>query len=144
MKKKYIICDAVRADSGKSETLLHVITKLGGDSIATKINDKDKSAIIEVDGGKVAVVTLGDPASGHLDYLADVAKEEPDIIVCASRTRGETVGDVMSISTEHNYDVIWFNNFYFNGTSDESQRHILNETSADAVVALVKKLLEQN
>ena len=142
--KKYIICDAVRADSGKSETLLHVITKLGGDSIATKINDKDKSAIIKVDGGKVAVVTLGDPASGHFDYLSDVAKEEPDIIVCASRTRGETVEDVMSISIEHNYDVIWFNNFYFSGTSDESQRRILNETSADAVVTLVKKLLEQN
>lgn len=144
MNKKYIICDAVRADSGKSETLLQVITKLGGDSVATKINDKDKSVIIEVDGNKVAVVTLGDPASGHYDYLADVAKETPAIIVCASRTKGETVDDVVRIAVEHNYDVIWFNNFYFNGASDESQRHILNETSADAVVALVKKLLGQN
>ena len=44
--EKYLICDAVRADSGKTETLLKVIEKLGGDKVAKMIDKKDKNGYL--------------------------------------------------------------------------------------------------
>lgn len=142
--KKYLICDAVRADSGKTETLLKVIEKLGGDKVAKMIDVKDKYAIIDVDGEKVGVVTLGDPGCGLGDYLQEIADESAKIIVAASRTRGCTVDDVVRVANKNGYEVIWFNNFYFNGHSDEESRSLLNSLSADAVVSTVHALLSMN
>lgn len=93
MEKKYIICDYARANWGKTETLLEVISLLKGKPQNTLINEKpntgkDKWCHFEMKGKPVVISTLGDPNSAQPVWLEDAAKAGAKIIVTASRTSG--------------------------------------------------------
>ena len=122
MEKKYIICDYARANWGKTETLLEVISLLKGKPQNTLINEKsntgkDKWCHFEMKGKPVVISTLGDPNSAQPVWLEDAAKAGAKIIVTASRTSGSTVNAVYDIATRYGYEVIWFQNFHFDNST---------------------------
>ena len=122
MEKKYIICDYARANWGKTETLLEVISLLKGKPQSTLIYEKpntgkDKWCHFEMKGKPVVISTLGDPYSAQPAWLEDAANTGAEIIVTASRTSGSTVKAVYDIATRYGYEVIWFQNFHFDNSA---------------------------
>ncbi|MBR3558352.1 MAG: hypothetical protein IKN78_05725 [Bacteroidales bacterium] len=122
MEKKYIICDYARANWGKTETLLEVISLLKGKPQSTLIYEKpntgkDKWCHFEMKGKPVVISTLGDPYSAQPAWLEDATNTGAEIIVTASRTSGSTVNAVYDIATRYGYEVIWFQNFHFDNSA---------------------------
>lgn len=122
MEKKYIICDYARANWGKTETLLEVISLLKGKPQSTVIYEKpntgkDKWCHFEMKGKPVVISTLGDPYSAQPAWLEDATNTGAEIIVTASRTSGSTVNAVYDIATRYGYEVIWFQNFHFDNSA---------------------------
>lgn len=138
---KHIICDFARSDWGKSQTLLHVIDFLK-EEIAPKteilIDNYDKYAVFEINKKIIVVITQGDPNSHQEECLNNAVKENADIIVCASRTRGNTV-DCIYKTAEKGYDIIWFGNFYADDKNLQCVRYF-SDIMADAIVKLILKL----
>jgi len=67
----------------------------------------DISVIIIINGVRIGIEGQGDP-SGRLDEsLSLFVKERCKVIICATRTRGQTVAAVTNM-TKHNFEVIWF------------------------------------
>lgn len=122
MEKKYIICDYARANWGKTETLLEVISLLKGKPQSTLIYEKpntgkDKWCHFEMKGKPVVISTPGDPYSAQPAWLEDATNTGAEIIVTASRTSGSTVNAVYDIATRYGYEVIWFQNFHFDNSA---------------------------
>ncbi len=118
MGNKYIICDYAKANWGKTETLLEVISLLKGNPKITLIyekpnTEKDKWCHFKMNGKSVVISTLGDPNSEQPIWLEDAAKTGAQIIVTASRTRGSTIDVVYDIAKKYDYEIIWFQNFHF-------------------------------
>ena len=140
MTEKYIVCDFARSDWGKSETLLKVVDKLKTKTkptIEELIDGHDKYAVFEINNKTIAVITQGDPNSYQAIGLKRAVAENADIIVCASRTRGDTVDVVYEIA-KNGYEVIWLSNFY---ADDEKLSCIpyLSDISANSIVELIQK-----
>ena len=140
MTEKYIICDFARSDWGKSETLLKVIDilKTKADPVTEELIDgHDKYAVFELDGKKIVVNTQGDPYSYQEKGLKRAVDENAVIIVCASRTRGNTVEMIYEIA-KNGYEVIWLSNFY---ADDEKLSCVpyLSDISARSIVELIQK-----
>ncbi len=54
---------------------------------------------------------MGDPGSSQKDSIETLMKEDCDAIVCASRTKGQTTRDVMSLAQQYEYTLIWTSNY---------------------------------
>ena len=151
MEKKYIICDYARANWGKTETLLEVISLLKGKPQNTLINEKpntgkDKWCHFEMKGKPVVISTLGDPNSAQPVWLEDAAKAGAKIIVTASRTSGSTVNAVYDIATRYGYEVIWFQNFHFDnfGPYKSHPSTDIRKYEAICIVGILDLLLERH
>lgn len=68
----------------------------------------DFSLIIEINGKTIALESLGDPNTGLEKRLDEIVKKHnPNLIICSSRTRGETVWAINNIAKKYSYDKIW-------------------------------------
>lgn len=63
--------------------------------------------IIEINGKTIAIESQGDPSSGLKRRLDEINSFNPDIIICASRTRGSTVSDIDSFAATNSFQQIW-------------------------------------
>lgn len=70
---------------------------------------KDVSSIAIIDGVKLGFHSLGDPSSHFPEALAKLVAEKCSIIVCATRTRGETYDAVEFYSKKFNIERIFKN-----------------------------------
>ena len=112
---KFIICDSAREKWGKTETLSKVIDKLRISYAPVKFHTegRDSYAFFKLQNGKtVFISTLGDPGSGYMNWWNIGINLEADIIVCACRTSGDTLNNLVSLADANQYESIWFKNFY--------------------------------
>jgi len=151
MEKKYIICDYARANWGKTETLLEVISLLKGKPQSTLIYEKpntgkDKWCHFEMKGKPVVISTPGDPYSAQPAWLEDATNTGAEIIVTASRTSGSTVNAVYDIATRYGYEVIWFQNFHFDnfGPDKSHPSTDIRKYEAICIVGILDLLLERH
>lgn len=150
MGNKYIICDYAKANWGKTETLLEVISLLKGKPQNTLIYEKpntgkDKWCHFEMNGKSIVISTLGDPYSDQPLWLEDAAaKAKAEIIVTASRTSGSTVNAVYNIATRYGYEVIWFQNFHFDNSAlvGLSPMVDVKNKGAESIVEIIDNLLK--
>ncbi len=141
---KYIICDTATSEHGKTKTLLKVIEelkKLVVPDVEEPIgNEEDIYASFSINGKRIVVDTMGDPVPNYKTVLWRACEEKADIIVCASRTKGNTFWDVDNL-TANGYELIRFSNFYTknDGMPYESS---LSCITADAIVKLINLLMQ--
>ena len=138
---KYIVCDCARSNWGKTNTLLKVIELLKEKSspiVEETIGGIDKYAVFNLNGKIIVVNSQGDPDSYLEEGLQRAVKEDADIIVCASRTRGSTIDCVYEIA-KNGYEIIRFSNFYVDN-GNLSCVALFPEITADAIVKLILKL----
>ena len=137
MKGKFLICDSAASNWGKTSTLTELIGLMKEKNYLCDLCEECGQDICAVfkyaDDVTVAVCSAGDPGSCAAEKLIEYSQKGVDIIVCAARTHGSTVDNVMKLEE---YERIWFRNF----SGEPSTVQILNETSAEAILSLIDKL----
>lgn len=94
---KKIVALKGRENKGKSETLRILIQKIrekypSVSYIPYEKDDKDEKCVFDnLNGLKIGVETQGDPGYRQPQSLQDFAQMKCDVIICACRTKGNTV-----------------------------------------------------
>ena len=103
--KKTIICLYAPANRGKTNTIRSLFIKLGGDKNVLN-GTHDFVADVNFGRKKIGFVSQGDPGSPQNENLEKLAQGNCEIIVTASRTKGDTVYAVYDIANKYGYDVV--------------------------------------
>lgn len=141
--KKTIIAVWGNANTGKSSTiklvfdLFNVIYK-GQISIIDNgpLNTHDITKVFRCNNYIVGIESQGDPKSNIFDSLPMFVDKQCDLIICATRTKGDTVSIVEEIENKNGYDVIWLSNLF----SGQKPSVILNEKTATFIHEIISDL----
>lgn len=141
---KTIICLYAPANCGKTESIRSLFLKLGGDKKV--INEThDFVAIVLWGNKKIGFASQGDPGTPQEENLEKLVQSGCDIIVTASRTKGNTVYSVCDIANMHGYSVVWISPFYYNdvnNATDETEELYRNsaERNSDNIAKLIMNI----
>lgn len=110
MKKKVLALRGV-SNVGKSDTIYKVYDLLTSQykNVTTR-HEKygvDIRAVLTINGEKIGIESQGDPNSRLRTSLELFVRMECKVIICATRTRGDTFNAVKELEG-HGYEVIWF------------------------------------
>jgi hypothetical protein len=97
----------------------------------------DFRLVVNVRGKIVAFETQGDPNTdlgGRLQEI--VSLYAPDVILCSTRTKGETVEAVEAIERNHSYESIWTSTYQV----DIAQQNAANALKGRHIVELLQGL----
>ena len=81
----------------------------------------DIVVILEINGVKVGITTLGDPVPDMEPNLIYLAKQGCYVIVCATRTRGKTTAAVDRLR-QNQYEIVWIEKRRIGAPSDPPTR----------------------
>ena len=109
--KKTIICLYAPANRGKTNTIRSLFIKLGGDKNVLN-GTHDFVADVNFGRKKIGFASQGDPGSPQKENLEKLAQGNCEIIVTASRTKGDTVYAVYDIANKYGYDVVCISGTY--------------------------------
>ena len=90
------------ASIGKTSSIKSAYAKLSGKDF-TELPDGDICEIIHISGKRIGFASEGDPNSSQKEDLKSLMDNGCDIIVCASRTKGETSRFVEDIANDKDY-----------------------------------------
>ncbi|MCE2734576.1 MAG: hypothetical protein ACOVOF_00655, partial [Chryseotalea sp.] len=141
--KKVILANWGHAQQGKSDTLKRVAQKIltqfkNAVSDPVTVNFKnDITLIITINNTKIGIESHGDPGSILPKSLKCFSEKNCDIIICSTRTSGETVHIVNKIADAHQYYVIWVTNY----RSENKNHQELNDLSANHIVDMIQRLM---
>lgn len=136
---KTIICLWGLADIGKTSAIGAIHAKLNfSRNPPIKTAGNDFCAIVEFCGHKIGFASQGDPCSLQESWIDELLNASCEVIVCASRTKGQTVDTVEHRAHKNGYTLIWFSPF---SSGDQISTETLNELTADAVIALIRKTI---
>jgi len=129
---------------GKSSTILNLANLLMS-SYKHKVIYCDKSPstltidftlILEINGKIIALESKGDPKTALEKRLNDIAvKYQPNLIICSTRTRGETVQAVHNIANKYSFDKIWTSTYQISHTQS-----LANNLKSNHLLDLIVKL----
>lgn len=140
---KTIIALKNTASTGKSETLrelaqllmstypIHQVKLLKPDPIG---GTGDFSFVAVMNGKIIAIESKGDPSTILKKRLSDIEKYTPDIIICATRTTGETVIAVKAMEKK-GYQAIWTSTYEVSDNFNQ-----VNKLKAKQILELMKSL----
>ena len=142
---KTIIAVHGRANEGKSETIKNVckiildtfpIAKPSKENI--NYSD-DINLIIDINGVRIGIESQGDPNSRMIwkKTVRKLAEEKCDIILCATRTSGETVKTVDKIANDFDYHTLWISSYF----SPKLNKSILNLKAANNIIEIIKSII---
>lgn len=148
--KRTVLASYGIAKIGKTSSLSEVYTELKARFSITQaplMDDGDIKDIltISVCGQSIliGIETQGDPNSRQKDSIDEFVKNNCDILILASRTRGKTVDNIDNLVTTKggNYDrIIWIPHYYCCESSDISIDD-LNKLYAKAIVNMVDDII---
>lgn len=141
---KTIIAVYGRYNEGKSDTLKKVCQTIlstfpTAEASQEDINyEHDILLTIQLPNLKIGIESKGDPNSRMLteDTIKSLADENCDIILCATRTSGDTTYKVDEIADNYGYHTLWISSFW----SPKLDYSVLNQKAAENVIDIIKSL----
>lgn len=134
---KAIICLYGTRCIGKTSAITWAYQKLANTyAIPHETIKGDFCAVLDFPCGKIGFVSMGDPGSSQKDCLDDLVQKDCNIIVCASRTKGETLCNVYDLQ-RMGYSLIMTSPF----SCKDVDSVLLNDSFADGLISLVHKIL---
>lgn len=142
--KKTIIAIWGDASQGKSSSIREIANLITfyfpGSTLTYLIQGPvDIKAIATINGIKIGIESQGDPNSRLRQSLSEFIAEGCEIIICATRTRGDTVDAVNELFINHRYDIIWTSNLF----SNEKDINYLNTTFANHILSVVADIINR-
>jgi len=135
------------AEKGKTETIREfaklLIEKY---NIDTDINlepiliptKADFRLIVNINGKVVGIESQGDPGTGLKDRLIVLADlNNCDIIICSTRTKGETIDAVDNLHYNYGFQTIWTSTYQI---AKESEQKLANKLKAKHIIDLLQTL----
>lgn len=130
---------------GKSSTILNLANLLMTSYTAHKVIYCSKNIasltidfrlIIEINGKVIALESQGDPKTNLEKRLDDIVlKYKPDLIICSTRTRGETVHAADNIASKYSFDTIWTSTYQI-----AHSQNLVNILKSEHLLDLIVKL----
>ncbi|RKR05165.1 hypothetical protein C8C83_4498 [Flavobacterium sp. 90] len=134
-------------DKGKSETLREFATLLLATYPTHRIifpitgiipSAGDFRLVVEINGQIIAVETQGDPKTDLEKRLFDLADNfNCELILCATRTRGETVWAVNEVVNRRGFEPIWTSTYEIRNNSNYT---LVNRLKASHILDLLQTL----
>lgn len=140
MKQKVIICLYAPANKGKTSTIRKVYELLGGREDFLKSSYEISDIVMRGDI-KIGCESLGDPDSDQKEWLEELMKKQCDIIVTASRTKGDTVGNVDALAEQYGYAIKWISPIYGYEEEKEHILEIFHQANAEVIINLINKII---
>lgn len=112
--KKTILCLFGPANTGKTSTIRRVdeiLQSYGAKLIKVLFDENDIGKEYLFGAHKVGILSLGDPGSAQSEHLNQLAVDECEVIICASRSKGATCDAVSKIASS-NYERYWISPLY--------------------------------
>jgi hypothetical protein len=135
------------ADKGKTETLrelakLFLTTYPDYRSILpipTIVPDsEDFRLVIEINGKIIGIESQGDPTTNLENRLIELADTfNCEIIICSSRTRGDTISAVDNLWETRGFQTIWTSTYQI---ADKTLHKFVNELKAKHILDLLQGL----
>ena len=140
---KTIICLSGKSNIGKTATIQQVWKKIGNSTkpMATASANKEILAKFTYKNHLIGIESFGDPHSKQSEWIEILIKAECKIIVCASRSYGETVEIVENYAKDYGYAIIWVSPIFTNTDIENLQYEYLKELSADMIIQLIEKCI---
>ncbi|SDT37262.1 hypothetical protein SAMN05216490_3252 [Mucilaginibacter mallensis] len=129
---KTIVAIWNKAGKGKTDTIKE-FTKLLLESFPSElpINTKtikskgDFCMIVEINGKKIGIESKGDPGTGLYERLSNLISHNCDLIICSTRTSGETANSVIDLGKTNHYQIIWSSTYEIEDTTQHSKMNYL-------------------
>ena len=143
---KTIIAIKGKSKTGKSTTLKKVYKQLKAkypsahithEKITVGITD-DVRVIMEVNGQKIGIESLGDYPGDLNDSLDLFIREQCVIIVCATRTKCGTVDAVERLKAEFQFHISWKDKF---PELDSVKQEQISNDLASEIVSEIEKII---
>lgn len=135
------------ASKGKSETLrwfansilaMYPDSKLIFPSFFIPTDNGDFRLVIEINGKIIGVESQGDPGTDLKKRLFElVDKYNCSLIICSSRTRGDTVWAVENLANEKGFQHLWTSTYQ---VENEKQHTKLNKLKAKQILDMIHVL----
>jgi len=112
--KKTILCLFGPANTGKTSSIRRVdeiLQSYGAKLVKVLFNEYDFGKEYMFRAHKIGILSLGDPGSAQSEHLEQLAKDECDVIICTSRSKGATCNAVSKIASL-NYERYWISPLY--------------------------------
>ncbi len=94
--------------------------------------------VVRINGVVIGITSQGDPSTDLENRLINlVDNRECTIILCATRTRGETVTAVDRVASSRNYRTIWTSTYQIEG---QDNQRIVNNLKAAHLLDLIQTL----
>lgn len=124
------------AEIGKTSTIIRVAQTFGMNQPYG--SDFCKVCPHPVFDLNIGFASMGDPDSAQEDSIKELINNNCKIVVCASRTRGETVNNITRLAQIYDYQIIWGTPFYEINLVINPK--VMHDASADAVVSLINRI----
>ena len=137
--QKLVIANWGVGEQGESSSVKNVYALLSEKSSSNVlINNGDIKATVQIGEALVGIESQGDSNSRQGESLRDFLQMGCDIIVCASRSYGETCENIKELK-KYGYQVVWTQN---DRTDDETMHYYLNRKYAERVVEMIEDRIE--
>ena len=94
--------------------------------------------VVRINGVVIGITSQGDPGTDLENRLINLAdNRECDIILCSTRTRGETVIAVDRVARSRNYRTIWTSTYQIAG---QANQQLVNDLKAKHLLDLIQTL----
>ena len=113
--KKTILCLYGPANVGKTSSIRRVdeiMHSYGAKLTKVLLDEYDICTEYLFRTHKVGILSLGDPDYEQSNYLNQLAADECEVIVCASRSKGATCDAVSQVVSKYNYELYWISPLY--------------------------------
>lgn len=137
---KKIIALYRRGNTGKTHTLNHLITLLDKSEEVYSVDfAKDRRVSISYGNTKIAVTTWGDNGDELKKNIEFFEEENCDILVTATRTRGETTEILNDYATKIDTKIKWIKK-----NLAELLEDLINQTQAKDIQAVIDSIINNN
>lgn len=133
---KTIIVLYRRANTGKTTTLNYLIGLLDKSKEEMQSLTKDRRVTISYGNKSIAVTTQGDNENEINKNIKFFEKEDCDILVTATRSKGQTPRAIYNYHKEINAKIIWIEK-NLSGTSEDT----INQAQAKDIQATIDTLI---
>ena len=140
---KVIICMYGRSNEGKTKTIIKFFEllkkKYNIENLEIKNIDSDIFGSLEIDNIRIGINSQGDPNSESIinKKTKELAEKSCEIIVCSSRTKGNTVWDIDKVADGFDFHTIWISSYY----SPQLDYEVLNSIAADSLLQVFDSVL---
>lgn len=131
-----------KGDIGKSSAIKAAYAKLTKKQIDLK-DYVDIRETVSIDGVTIALASAGDnyeEVNRNIEFFDK--KDNCSVFVCASRTKGGTIGLITNYAKENGYLLIEMSPCTYDRNSNTDLVDILTDINSDTIVNLIYKLIE--